>query len=108
MLPYIEAQLARGTHLKHMTRHMLGLFQGQPGARAWRRHLSENAHRPGAGMRVVEVALEKDGRGGMDCHQEGGTEAQEGDALKPGGGCRPHGRGRQAYRDVFTASRRRA
>jgi tRNA-dihydrouridine synthase A len=59
MFPYIEAQLAQGVHLKHITRHLLGLFQGQPGARAWRRHLSENAHRPGADLRVVEVALEK-------------------------------------------------
>jgi hypothetical protein len=59
MLPYLEAQLAGGTYLKHVTRHMLGLFQGRPGARAWRRHLSENAHRPGAGLRVVEDALAK-------------------------------------------------
>lgn len=59
MLPYIEDQLARGVYLKHITRHMLGLFQGQPGARAWRRHLSENAHRPGADLRVMEDALAK-------------------------------------------------
>ena len=59
MLPYIEAGLAEGVYLKHITRHMLGLFQGQPGARAWRRHLSEHAHRPGADLRVVEDALEK-------------------------------------------------
>jgi tRNA-dihydrouridine synthase A len=57
MLPYLEAQLAQGVYLKHITRHMLGLFQGQPGARAWRRHLSEHAHRPGADLRVVEDAL---------------------------------------------------
>jgi tRNA-dihydrouridine synthase A len=59
MLPYLEDQLARGVFLKHITRHMLGLFQGQPGARAWRRHLSENAHRPGADARVVTDALAK-------------------------------------------------
>ncbi|WP_026042546.1 tRNA dihydrouridine(20/20a) synthase DusA [Pantoea sp. A4] len=57
MYPYIEAELAKGTWLGHITRHMLGLFQGIPGARQWRRHLSENAHKPGAGISVVEAAL---------------------------------------------------
>lgn len=59
MLPYIERELSSGAELKHMTRHMLGLFSGQPGARAWRRTLSENAHRRGAGVEVIEKALEK-------------------------------------------------
>ncbi|MEO0903931.1 MAG: tRNA dihydrouridine(20/20a) synthase DusA, partial [Pseudomonadota bacterium] len=44
MLPYIAAHLAQGGRLGQVTRHMLGLFQGKPGARGWRRHLSENAH----------------------------------------------------------------
>ena len=57
MLPYVEQELAAGAELKHITRHMLGLFKGQPGARAWRRHLSENAHRPGAGIEVIDRAL---------------------------------------------------
>ena len=57
MYPYIEAELAQGTYLGHITRHMLGLFQGIPGARQWRRHLSENAHKPGADVRVLEAAL---------------------------------------------------
>jgi tRNA-dihydrouridine synthase A len=57
MLPYIEENLANGTELKHMTRHMLGLFAGQPGARRWRRMLSENARRPGAGAEVLRKAL---------------------------------------------------
>ncbi len=57
MLPYIERELAAGTRLGAITRHMLGLFQGRPRARAWRRHLSENAHRPGAGVEVVTEAL---------------------------------------------------
>ncbi|WP_306767896.1 tRNA dihydrouridine(20/20a) synthase DusA [Martelella alba] len=57
MLPYIESQLSRGASLGHITRHMLGLFQGRPGARQWRRHLSENAHKPGADISVVERAL---------------------------------------------------
>ncbi|WP_346839062.1 tRNA dihydrouridine(20/20a) synthase DusA [Microbulbifer sp. SAOS-129_SWC] len=57
MLPYIERELARGQRLNHITRHMLGLFQGVPGARRFRRHLSENAHKPGAGPEVLEQAL---------------------------------------------------
>lgn len=57
MYPYIENELAKGTYLGHITRHMLGLFQGIPGARQWRRHLSENAHKPGADVRVLEAAL---------------------------------------------------
>lgn len=57
MYPYIEAELSKGTYLGHVTRHMLGLFQGIPGARQWRRHLSENAHKPGADVRVLEAAL---------------------------------------------------
>jgi len=57
MLPYIEAHLSSGGRLNQVTRHMLGLFQGRPGARAWRRYLSENAHKDGAGPEVVEQAL---------------------------------------------------
>ena len=57
MLPYIERELSRGQRLNHISRHMLGLFQGVPGARRFRRHLSENAHRPGAGPEVLEQAL---------------------------------------------------
>ncbi len=56
-LPYMEARLGEGVRLGSMTRHILGLFQGQPGARAWRRYLSEHAHRPGAGVEVVRAAL---------------------------------------------------
>jgi len=59
MLPYIEREMAEGAALKHITRHMLGLFAGLPGARAWRRYLSENAHRSGGGIEVLEMALEK-------------------------------------------------
>ena len=57
MYPYIERELSQGACLGHITRHMLGLFQGIPGARQWRRYLSENAHKPGAGVAVVEQAL---------------------------------------------------
>ncbi|MDX1267160.1 MAG: tRNA-dihydrouridine synthase, partial [Oceanisphaera sp.] len=59
LLPYIEQQLSQGTYLGNVTRHTLGIFQGLPGARAWRRHLSENAHKPGAGPEVVEAAMAK-------------------------------------------------
>ena len=57
MIPYIERELQRGSRLKHITRHMLGLFQSVPGARHWRRHLSENAPRADAGSEVVIEAL---------------------------------------------------
>lgn len=57
MYPYIERELAQGTYLGHITRHMLGLFQGIPGARQWRRYLSENAHKPGASIETLEQAL---------------------------------------------------
>jgi tRNA-dihydrouridine synthase A len=59
MLPYIERELAAGTLLKHMTRHMLGLFAGRPGARGWRRYLSENAHGIDAGIDVLQRALQR-------------------------------------------------
>ncbi|MEX2534690.1 MAG: tRNA dihydrouridine(20/20a) synthase DusA [Trueperaceae bacterium] len=59
MLTYIEHQLATGTALNRTTRHMLGLFSGKPGAKAWRRHLSEHVHLPGADERVVVDALFK-------------------------------------------------
>lgn len=57
MLPYIERELIAGVRLNQITRHMLPLFQGRPGARRWRRILSEGAHLPGAGPELVEEAL---------------------------------------------------
>jgi tRNA-dihydrouridine synthase A len=57
MLPYIDAHLADGGRLHQITRHMLGLFAGRPGARGWRRRLSEGAHRDGAGVALVDSAL---------------------------------------------------
>lgn len=56
-IPYVEAQLSHRVRLSSMTRHILGLFQGQKGARAFRRHLSENAHREGAGIDVLLTAM---------------------------------------------------
>ncbi|MEO1137838.1 MAG: tRNA dihydrouridine(20/20a) synthase DusA [Pseudomonadota bacterium] len=57
MLPYIENHLRTGGKLHQVTRHMLGLFAGRPGARGWRRVLSEGATRPGAGTGLVQEAL---------------------------------------------------
>ncbi|WP_283254635.1 tRNA dihydrouridine(20/20a) synthase DusA [Luteimonas galliterrae] len=57
MRPYVETQLAQGKALKHITRHILGLFHGQPGGRAFRQILSEGAHRDGADWTLVERAI---------------------------------------------------
>ena len=57
MIPHIEAHLASGGRLHQITRHMLGLFHGRPGARGWRRVLSEGATREGAGIPLFETAL---------------------------------------------------
>ena len=58
MIPHIEAHLSDGGKLGQVTRHMLGLFAGLPGARGWRRTLSEGAAKPGAGADVVRTALD--------------------------------------------------
>jgi tRNA-dihydrouridine synthase A len=57
LLPYVERQLAAGAKLNHVTRHILGLYQGVPGARKFRRHLSENAFRTDAGPDVLKQAI---------------------------------------------------
>ncbi|MBW4933637.1 tRNA dihydrouridine(20/20a) synthase DusA [Marinobacter sp. F4206] len=59
MYPFIESELKRGVFLTHMSRHLLGLFHGVPGGRQFRRYISENAHKPGAGLEVIQTALEK-------------------------------------------------
>jgi len=59
MLPYVEAELSGGERLGRITRHMLGLFTGEAGARAWRRYISENSFREGAGTEVLIEALER-------------------------------------------------
>jgi tRNA-dihydrouridine synthase A len=56
--PYLAEQLAAGTRLAAMTRHMLGLFTGAPGARTWRRILTVEGVKPGAGLEVVDAALD--------------------------------------------------
>jgi tRNA-dihydrouridine synthase A len=56
-LPYVERELAHGTRLHSMTRHILGLFHGVPGARAFRRHIATEAVKPGAGIAVLRDAV---------------------------------------------------
>lgn len=56
--PYIAQQLVQGVRLSAITRHMLGLFNGRPGARLWRRTLSEKAPKPGAGLDILDQALD--------------------------------------------------
>ncbi len=58
MRPYVEARLADGLSLKHISKHLLGLFHAQPGGRAFRQVLSEGAHRPGADWGLIEQALQ--------------------------------------------------
>jgi tRNA-dihydrouridine synthase A len=57
LFPYIENQLAKGQRLSYITRHILGVFHGQPGGKRFRRYLSEHAHKPGADVRILEDAL---------------------------------------------------
>lgn len=59
LIPYVEQHLQKGGRLSNITRHILGLFQGQKGARAWRRYLSENVHRENADSNVVQDALKQ-------------------------------------------------
>jgi tRNA-dihydrouridine synthase A len=57
MLPYIAEQMAQGVRLHAIARHMLGLYHGQPGAKAWRRHISEHSYRSGADGGLLEAAV---------------------------------------------------
>ena len=57
-LPYVARELQGGTALRHISRHILGLFQGQPGGKKFRRFLSENAYKSGAGLNVLESAMQ--------------------------------------------------
>ncbi len=57
LFPYVESQLAAGVRLSTMTRHLLGLFAGRPGARSFRRHLAEQAVKEGAGVEVIRDAI---------------------------------------------------
>lgn len=57
-LPFVESKLAKGERLLHITRHIMGLFLGQPGGKQFRRHLSEKGHRPDAGIDVLLEAID--------------------------------------------------
>lgn len=57
LIPYIQEQLKTEARLNSISRHILGLFHGEPGARGWRRHISENVSRPGADENVIREAL---------------------------------------------------
>ncbi|WP_371922659.1 tRNA dihydrouridine(20/20a) synthase DusA [Simiduia sp. 21SJ11W-1] len=59
MLGYIDGQLASGMRLHHITRHLLGLFHGQPGGKQFRRVISAGAHKAGAGAELVDLALDE-------------------------------------------------
>ncbi|WP_165855365.1 tRNA dihydrouridine(20/20a) synthase DusA [Marinobacter sp. JSM 1782161] len=59
MLPYIQSELDRGVYLTHISRHVMNLFHGCKGGRQFRRHISENAHKPGSGIEVLERAMAK-------------------------------------------------
>lgn len=59
LIPYISEQLKKKVRLNAISRHILGLYQGQRGASAWRRYLSQHAHLPNAGVEVIERALEE-------------------------------------------------
>ncbi len=58
-IPYLKVQLDNKIKLSSITRHILGLFQGQQGARLWRRYISENAHKNGAGIEVLQRAMQE-------------------------------------------------
>ena len=58
-IPYVERQLKQGVYLKHMARHILGLFHAQPGARHWRRYIAQNMHKNGAGIEVLHGASQE-------------------------------------------------
>ena len=55
-MEYMQQQMSEGVYLKSMSRHLLGLFTGEKGAKAWRRYISENAHKEGSGIEVIEKA----------------------------------------------------
>ncbi len=58
MSGYARKRCVQGDYISRITRHMLGLFHGQPGGRVWRRHMSEEAHKPGAGPEVIKAGVE--------------------------------------------------
>lgn len=77
LLPYVRERLADGEALHRITRHILGLFRGVAGARAWRRHLSENVHAPGAGAELIEQAAALVPEAALRARPEPTTGSQE-------------------------------
>jgi tRNA-dihydrouridine synthase A len=74
MIPYAEQFCRNGGRISAVTRHLIGLFQGRPGARRWRQILSVESGRPGAGAEVIAMALEAVvAAGGLDTHSAGGS-----------------------------------
>jgi tRNA-dihydrouridine synthase A len=71
-LPYVEQQVAAGVPLQHITRHLLGLFKGVYGGKAFRRHLSQNAYKPTSGIEVLEEAMYL-----VDKHAQNGEPTKE-------------------------------
>ena len=71
-LPYVEQQVAAGVPLQHITRHLLGLFKGVYGGKAFRRHLSQNAYKPTSGVEVLEEAMYL-----VDKHMQNGEPTKE-------------------------------
>ena len=67
LIPYVEQELKNHVKLSHITRHILGLFQGQAGARSWRRHLSEHAHQEHVGVELIREALHYVRIAGQNC-----------------------------------------
>ena len=74
MIPYTERWLSQGVYLSRISRHLLTLFNGRPGARGWRRTLSEKAHLPGAGVEVIREALAGVPEGVLDERPEVGVK----------------------------------
>jgi len=68
-LPYVDQQIAAGVPLQHITRHLLGLFKGVYGGKAFRRHLSQNAYKPNSGIDVLEEAMHLVEKHMRDCEQ---------------------------------------
>ncbi|MGH8496926.1 MAG: tRNA dihydrouridine(20/20a) synthase DusA [Gammaproteobacteria bacterium] len=97
-LPYVRAQLREGARLHHMTRHVLGLYAGQRGARRWRRFISERSHEPGAGCDVLSDSLSLFEASELIPAYESASGAASSSASSGSGSIRPKSRGATAAR----------
>jgi tRNA-dihydrouridine synthase A len=57
-IEYVDRNIESGVRLNHMSKHIVGLYHGEPRSRLFRRHISENAHKPGKGSEVLRLAYE--------------------------------------------------